>query len=85
MKDNLTEVDKVEVSDASVVVYLSEVRYKISLLSTQFFNAVELSNLKTSHGPCPPLGVVYFEKATQATLGKPSVHTFPYNCDEPFK
>lgn len=66
LKDNLTEVDKVEVSDASMVVYLSEVRYKISLLSIQFFNAVELSNLKTSHGLCPSLGVVYLEKGCPA-------------------
>lgn len=47
LKDNLTELDKVEVSDTSMVVYLSEVRYKIFLrLSSQFFNSVERSNLK---------------------------------------
>ena len=50
LKDNLTELDKVEVSDTSMVVYLSEVRYKIFLrLSGQFFNSVERSNLKA----CP--------------------------------
>lgn len=82
MKDNLTEFDKVEVSDASMVVYLSEVRYKISLLSIQFFNAVEHESRPLSlirrrlfgeRLSCVDGSPAY----TQATLGKPSIHTFP--------